>query len=280
MDEQPLVWPVADLEYRQRDRHLSGSFPYGPTATVMDRGRVRKERISPGAFRFAIEAPEREISLLSGHSLDRPLASKLSRTLRLVDGDDALRFEATLPPEGDQPSWMVDTVKAVRAKLVRGISPGFRIPPLSVVPNAEEDVPEPGNPGVFIRLVRQAVLGEISLVTRPAYPNTTVDLRAAFPPTERRGVNLVRVLESAIPEGDRTATIERMGAAAGITASTVNQILRNEIDHPPIDRLRGFARSLGLSLARLVEAVVEDGANPDTYREQRAADDSRFYRWL
>ena len=57
-------------------------------------------------------------------------------------------------------------------------SPGFRVPPQSAVPNAEELIPEPGNPGVQIRVIRQAVLYELSLVTRPAYPETIVDLRA------------------------------------------------------------------------------------------------------
>ena len=130
------------------------------------------------AFAFAVEDEAREIHLLSGHSFDRPLASKRRGTLRLKDRDDGLRFEADLPEEAEQPSWMRDTVLALQGGLVGGINPGFSIPPVSAVPDAVELIAEPGNPGVQIRVIRQAVLYEMSLVTRPAYPATEVDLRA------------------------------------------------------------------------------------------------------
>ena len=176
--EQRAIFEVLDLELRQRGRELSGRFPYRSRATVSDRGRVRKEEFLQRAFAFAVEDETREIHLLAGHSFDRPLASKLRGTLKLKDGDDGLRFTAELPEEAAQPSWMRDTVMALNAGLVGGISPGFRVPPPAAVPNAEALIPEPGNPGVQIRVIRQAVLFELSLVTRPAYPATEVDLRA------------------------------------------------------------------------------------------------------
>ena len=172
-----FIYPV-ELEYRQAGRTISGAFKYGATATVSDRGRARKERFGPRAFEYAVNDETREINLLSGHSLSQPLASRRAGSLKLKDSDDLLEFTATLPVEGDQPSWIKDTVLAIRSKLVGGISPGFRIPPKGTVPNAEELIPEPGNPGVFIRLIRQAVLFELSLVTRPAYPDTAVSLRS------------------------------------------------------------------------------------------------------
>ena len=185
--EQRAIYEVLDLELRQRGggRVLSGRFPYRSRATVSDRGRVRKEQFLQRAFAFAVEDETREIHLLSGHSFDRPLASKRAGSLKLDDRDDGLRFEAELPEEAAQPSWMRDTVMALNAGLVGGISPGFRVPPASVVPNAEELIPEPGNPGVQIRTIRQAVLFELSLVTRPAYPATEVDLRAECLPGAR-----------------------------------------------------------------------------------------------
>ena len=173
-----IVWPIEGLEIRQAGRSLSGSFRYGSTATVRDRGRVRKERFAPRAFSHAVEDEEREINLLSGHTFAQPLASKQRGSLRLSDSDDSLDFEATLPPENDQPSWMRDAVLAVRGGLINGISPGFRVPPASAVANAVTLIPEPGNPGVSIRLIRQALLYELSLVTRPAYPDTALSLRA------------------------------------------------------------------------------------------------------
>ena len=126
----------------------------------------------------------RNVDLLSGHSFDKPLASLIAGSLELTDGPDGLRFEATLPPDADQPSWMVDTLRAVDSGLARGISPGFRMPPPSVVANAETEEPEPGNPGVTIRVIRQALLPELSIVTRPAYAGSSVELRADAPDLE------------------------------------------------------------------------------------------------
>ena len=69
---------------------------------------------------------------------------------------------------------MRDTVMAVRAGLFTGVSPGFRIPPEDVVPGAVEMIPERGNPGVYIKRINAAVLFELSLVSRPAYDDTSV----------------------------------------------------------------------------------------------------------
>ncbi|MCY4498409.1 MAG: HK97 family phage prohead protease [Rhodospirillaceae bacterium] len=43
---------------------------------------------------------------------------------------------------------------------------------------------EPGGGGVQIRQINQAVLYELSLVTRPAYTESEIDLRGDFAPPE------------------------------------------------------------------------------------------------
>lgn len=172
------LWFPGELEIRQRGRILAGSFPYGRTATRSDRGRVRKERFSKRAFRFALRDPRREINLLFGHSFDRPLASRSAGTLRLTETDDALSFEATLPPLDRQPTHVRDARLSVQSGLSTGLSPGFQVPPRAVVPDAEIEIPEPGNPGVFIRQINHAVLYEISIVTRAVYAGAFVEARA------------------------------------------------------------------------------------------------------
>ena len=205
-----------DLEIRARGsgagRFLRGSFPYGKTATVRDRGRVRKERFRSGAFGWQIrefekvqaelakvigEAVEetiaelteqlerRNVNLLAGHSFSQPLASMRAGTLKLKDTDKELRFEADLPADERQPTWMRDTVLAVEGGLATGISPGFRVPPPTAVQNAEELIPELGNPGVQIRQINQAALYEISVVSRPAYAETSVEARDDDPRAPR-----------------------------------------------------------------------------------------------
>ena len=176
MLETTFGWS-GDLEIRQtgRGRSLSGSFPYGRLAVRSDRGRVRKERIGSRAFRFAVEDPEREINLLAGHSFDRPIASKRAGTLKLTDTDEALRFEVPELPDTPVVRQLIEEIEG-RA-FVPGISPGFRVPPRSTVPNAERLVPEPGNPSVQIREINEAVLIELSVVARPSYTDTRLDLR-------------------------------------------------------------------------------------------------------
>ena len=100
----------AELEIRTKGdgRSLRGAFPYNKTATIRDRGRVRKERFKSGAFGWQIEEfaklqtelakvmkdahaeavsilkekiERRNVNLLSGHDFNRPLASMKAGTL-------------------------------------------------------------------------------------------------------------------------------------------------------------------------------------------------------
>ena len=218
--ETRAFWP-AELEIRQEGRRLGGRFHYSQgagdkMATVSDRGRRRKERIAGDAFGWQLrefqklmqeipkvidaaadearlqilrqELDRRNVHVLAGHSFDRPLGDLRSGKASIRSTREAVEFEVDLPPENEMPSYMLDTVKQVRAGLVGGISPGFKVPPRDVVPDAEGLEPEPGNPAVQVRVIRQAVLYELSLVTRPAYSSTEIDLRADdFPaPAVRR----------------------------------------------------------------------------------------------
>ena len=159
---------------------LRGRFPYKSMAVLSDggrSGRPRKETFAPRAFSHSVEnAPE--IHLLVGHSFDKPLASRRARTLDLTDGEDALRFEATIGPEMQETTHVRDALAGVAAGLIVGISPGFRIPPERTVPNAEEVSEEDPKEGrALIRTINEAILFELSLVVRPAYGETEIEAR-------------------------------------------------------------------------------------------------------
>ena len=133
------------------------------------------------------ELERRNVHILTGHSYDKPLGDLKSGTARIESTREAVAFEVDLPPDAEQPSYMADAVRMVRAGLAGGISPGFRVPPASAVRDAETFEPEPGNPGVQVRVINAAVLHELSIVTRPAYSETGVDARAFDPvPAVRR----------------------------------------------------------------------------------------------
>ena len=176
-----------ELEIRQDGRRLIGRFPYNSVATINDRLRTRKETFSTGAFQYSLaeaKAKRARIDLLDGHSFDRPLANTLDESVEFSEirnerGGLDLVFEAILPVEGNQPTYMRDLLLKIRNGLSRGISPGFRVAPASVVANAEELIPERGNPSVNIRRINAAILYEMSIVTRAAYQETSVENRMA-----------------------------------------------------------------------------------------------------
>ena len=213
-------YPILDgsLEIRARGEgrssSLVGRFFYGQMATIRSSGTVRKERFAPDSMSWqvrefeklqaelgrvmqgAVDQARREIleeqlerrntHLLVGHSYDKACADMRSGSLKVRHTRQAVEIEAELPPESRQPSWVRDAVLAVEGGQLRGISPGFQVP---AGKGGERLVPEPGNPGVMVREITDAVVFEYSLVARPAYASTEVDARADDPavaPRRRR----------------------------------------------------------------------------------------------
>ena len=204
-------YPVFDgnLEVRQsgRDRTIFGSFPYNRTATIRSGGRVRKERFNSGSLswqvreftklqqrlsdeiatavddaqkaavraRFDDELERRNTFLLTGHDYNRAIADMRSGTLAVEHSEDAVKLRATIPPEGEAPTWVDDAVKAMRGGQLRGVSPGFQVP---AGRGRERLVPEDGPGDALVREIDDAVAFEYSLVARPAYSGSTADVRA------------------------------------------------------------------------------------------------------
>ena len=207
--EFPIFDGAFEIRARGSGRVLSGRFPYNRTATVRSGGRVRKERFKPGALSWQVrefdkvqaelgamvkdtaagvrEALEDQLErrntfLLSGHDYNRAIADMSSGTLTVKHTAAAVEIEALLPDPDRMPSWVRDAVLAVEGGQLRGISPGFQVP----AKDGERMIPEPGNPGVMIREITDAVAFEYSLVARPAYSGTDVAARADDPGTGAR----------------------------------------------------------------------------------------------
>lgn len=195
-----MLWGGAGggLELRRDDdggARLAGRFPYGRPAVLSDGGRTgrpRKEVIASHAFGFRVNRPDEDIHLLVGHDYDHPLASKLTGTLSLRDTAEALLFDARVTPAIAATTHGRDALALIAAGLAVGISPGFRIPPERAVPDAEEIDQEAddgtldaqGQPrrGAIIRTIKAALLYELSVVTRPAYPEAQIEARAWHAP--------------------------------------------------------------------------------------------------
>ena len=83
--------------------------------------------------------------------------------LRIVDADDALRFEVDTLPDT---SYAADLRAGMKSRSADyGIDLLYSIPPADVVPNAVEIIEEPGT-GVQIEIVRSGVLQAIAIVSR------------------------------------------------------------------------------------------------------------------
>ena len=142
-------------------------------------GESAKSRLQVGPFALP-STPSLTAGSTSSWAMTfgKPVASRQSGTLTIADSAEAVTFTATLPEEALTPSWVQDVIKAIQNGTMVGLSPGFRVPPKSVVPNAERLIPEPGNPGVMIRQIDHAVLREFSIVTSSVYDDSLVELRA------------------------------------------------------------------------------------------------------
>lgn len=162
-----MLWasPSGALEVRAEGgaTRLRATFPYA-SETELAPGRA--EIIAPRAFADRIDAGE-EIHLLFGHDYDRPLASRTAGNLTVTDGEDALTIDATIEAGT---SWARDFMAAHQSGLIRGLSPGFR------VPLGGERVERRGS-GI-LRTITRAELFEVSAVTRPAYPAAQIEARA------------------------------------------------------------------------------------------------------
>ena len=187
---------IARAEFRQvGEDGLEGSFFYNQDTIISDRAAqvmaqggfsrfpipaipetletrqgesVRKRRIDPGAFAFALDDLTREISLVLG-DYSRPLGSRLAGTLELEDTRESLNFLVERLPDTSYVRdfrSMQDTGAATF-----GVIPFYRIPPTGVVDNPTQIIPEPGNESVGIEVVSSAVLTALSVVYRPPRGN-------------------------------------------------------------------------------------------------------------
>ena len=215
---------------------------YGDEARIVTAtGRQARERFAPGAF-GDVGSLDTTLDLMHDR---RRLLARVGAGLTLFDDGRELRLEAVLPETRDAD----DALTLVRSGLLRGYSIEFDA-------GADQWAGE-------LRTVTAAALPSIGVVDRPAYVSAEgIEIRRVpGSATESRGAALVGLLESRLPAdgAERTAAIERMARTAGITASTVGQILRAEIDCPPDQRLRGFATALGISQDAIMRAVGADG---------------------
>lgn len=136
-----------------------------------------RERIMPGAFQKALDRGN-EIHFLAEHDANRILASTRNGSLTLKEDNIGLYMEARISPT----TYGKDYYTLIHDGILRNMSFGF----LPV-----QDEWQKKNDGTYTRDVSDLKLFEVSVVTNPAYPQSTISSRE------------IDVIEDVVPEDDK-----------------------------------------------------------------------------
>lgn len=145
-----------------------------------------REKIMPGAFQKSLREQD-DVVFLVNHD-DLPLARTSSGTLSLREDKTGLRIDSELDPT--DPDVMRIVPKMKRGDLSK-MSFAFRA-------RDEEWVePERGSDDLPLRIIREADLFDVSIVTQPAYDGTDIALRSRDKAKESDEAEKERNLEAA-----------------------------------------------------------------------------------
>lgn len=125
-----------------------------------------REKFKKGAFTKALIGCD--IRALWQHNVGQPLGRTTNNTLTLTEDDTGLRYEIKPPST----TWGTDAVESIRRGDVTNSSFLF-----SAKGGKEEW--DDSDPAMSIRTVTEATLFEVSPVTFPAYPQSSVGVRSA-----------------------------------------------------------------------------------------------------
>ena len=123
-----------------------------------------REKIDPGAFSKSIL--EDDIRALFNHDPNYVLGRNRSGTLMLSEDVEGLPIRVKVP----NTSWARDLMESVKRGDINQMSFGFR-----TLKDRWEEVN-----GKIVRTLLQVKLFDVSLVTYPAYPQTSAAVRSAF----------------------------------------------------------------------------------------------------
>lgn len=162
--------PVEAVEIREAD---DGTVTIRGYAAVFESlsepiAGMFRERIMPGAFKRTLK-DDGDVYALWQHDSSMPLARQSKGTLRLSEDDRGLSVEIDLPDT----TYGRDAAEAVRSGLVDKMSFGFSVPA-----GGDRMSDERSDDGYPIRELLDIDLYEVSPVTFPAYPDTSLSARS------------------------------------------------------------------------------------------------------
>ena len=150
--------PATEYRYTAL-RHDGGRAVSGTVMRFGDEANIEgvfRERMA----RNALRAEDTILNLQ--HDRSKPLA-RLGGTLRFIETGDALELRAEIvsTPSGDE------ALTLIEAGIIRGISVEMRV--------LKDEWAQPGASQLPLRMVTDAVMHGVSLVDRPAYPQSSIE---------------------------------------------------------------------------------------------------------
>ena len=131
-----------------------------------------KEKICRGTFQKALEKGN-DIHFLAEHDDNKILASTRNNSLTLVEDEKGLFMTAEISPT----SYGKDYHTLINDGILRNMSFGFSV---------DKDKWKKSHDGIYTREITDLTLYEVSVVTNPAYPQSSI---------QARGMSLVNELE-------------------------------------------------------------------------------------
>jgi HK97 family phage prohead protease len=242
------TFTVRDVEARQAD---DGTMRLRGYAAVFNDDSVPLpfiERIAPGAFRKTLtETPD--VRLLINHE-GLPLARTKNGTLTLTEDDRGLYMDATIADTSEGR----DLYKLVERGDVDQMSFAFRV------------IRQKWNEDRTTRTLTEVSLadGDVSVVTYPAYPTTTVEAREALRTAieaikegrEITGESLavLNTIFEDLSEGHDyiMKAVEMMAMLTGGEPEEEIEIEEPEVEEVPVEPVTTATRSISLRLAQAI----------------------------
>lgn len=156
------AWPVERLEVRAAEGSAPVIEGYAAVFNQLsaDLGGFR-ERIEPGAFSRSLL--DNDIRALWEHNSQYVIGRNRAGTLALAEDDKGLSVEVEPPDTG----WARDLLKSMKRGDVNQMSFGF-----FVIRDEWRD-----EDGLVVRVLKEVDLFDVSVVTYPAYPQTSAEAR-------------------------------------------------------------------------------------------------------
>jgi HK97 family phage prohead protease len=242
------TYTVRNVETRQEDDGVMRLSGYAAVFNDPSVPLPFSERIAPGAFRKTLsETPD--VRLLINHE-GLPLARTKNETLTLSEDEVGLRFDAELPDTSEAR----DLYTLIQRGDVDQMSFAFRV------------IRQKWNSDRSERTLTEVSLadGDVSVVTYPAYPTTTVEARehlaraiqAVKEGREISGESLI-ILQSVfekMSEGHEYVmeAVEMLAALVGAQEEPMEDEATMDEDEDQVDEEAATPRSISLRLAKAI----------------------------